>query len=68
VLFIAFAGTFTTTQILAIGITNYIYKFFVAILLTPLIYVGHSVIDKYLGREHAERMSDEASAQSQQFL
>ena len=68
VLFIAFAGTFSTTQILAIGVTNYIYKFVVAIALTPLIYIGHSIIDKYLGREHAQRLSDEASAQSQQFL
>lgn len=68
VLFIAFAGTFSTTQILAIGITNYIYKFVVAILLTPVIYLGHSLIDNYLGREHALRMSDEASAQSQNFL
>ena len=68
VLFIAFAGIFSTTQLLAIGITNYLYKFIVAILLTPLIYLGHGVIDKYLGREHAERMSDEASAQSQRFL
>ncbi len=68
VLFIAFAGTFSTTQILAIGITNYLYKFVVAILLTPLIYLGHNVIDRYLGREHAQKMSDEASAQSHQFL
>jgi len=68
VLFIAFAGTFTTKQILAIGITNYLYKFVVAILLTPLIYLGHTIIDNYLGREHAQRMSDEASSQSQGFL
>ena len=68
VLFIAFAGTFSTTQILAIGITNYLYKFVVAILLTPLIYLGHNVIDRYLGKEQAQKMSDDASAQSQQFL
>lgn len=68
VLFIAFAGTFSFTQILAIGITNYIYKFIVAILLTPLIYLGHNVIDRYLGKEHAARMSEEASTQSQNFL
>ncbi len=68
VLFIAFAGTFSAKQILAIGITNYIYKFLVAILLTPLIYLGHNIIDKYLGKEHALRMSDEATAQSQNFL
>jgi len=68
VLFIAFSGTFSTVQILAIGVTNYIYKFTVAILLTPLIYIGHNIIDKYLGKEHAERIAEEASHQSQKFL
>ncbi len=68
VLFIAFTGIFSTSQIIAIGVTNYIYKFFVAIALTPLIYAGHFVIDKYLGREHAQRMSDEASGGSQSFF
>ena len=68
VLFIAFYGTFPNTQIVAIGLTNYIYKFTMAILLTPLIYAGHSIIDKYLGKEHAQRLSEEASHQSQKFL
>ncbi len=68
VLFIAFAGIFTTSQLIAIGITNYIYKFVVAILLTPVIYAGHYAIDKYLGKEHAQRISDEASSQSQSFF
>ncbi len=68
VLFIAFSGTFSFKQILAIGITNYIYKFTVAIALTPLIYVGHNIIDKYLGKEHAQHMSEEAAFGSQKFL
>jgi len=68
VLFIAFAGIFSTSQLIAIGITNYIYKFLVAIALTPLIYVGHSVIDKYLGKEHAQKISEEASHESQSFF
>ena len=68
VLFIAFSGTFSVAQITAIGITNYIYKFVVAILLTPLIYGGHSVIDKYLGKEHAAHMSEEAANKSQTFI
>lgn len=68
VLFIAFAGTFSTAQLIAIGITNYLYKFVVAVLLTPLIYVGHGIIDRYLGKEDAQRMSEEASSQSQTFL
>jgi len=30
--------------------------------------MGHYIIDKYLGREHAQRMSDEASGGSQSFF
>lgn len=68
VLFIAFYGVFATEQIIAIGITNYIYKFVVAILLTPLIYLGHYLIDAYLGKEHASRLSEEASRKSRGFF
>lgn len=68
VLYIAFAGIFSHQQILAIGITNYIYKFSVAILLTPVIYGGHYLIDRYLGKENAEKISAEAAQGSQSFL
>ena len=68
VLFIAFYGVFATGQIVAIGITNYIYKFSVAILLTPVIYLGHYLIDNYLGKENAVRMSDEAAKESRGFF
>jgi queuosine precursor transporter len=68
VLFIAFSGTFTTAQIFAIGVTNYIYKFVMAILLTPLIYVGHYWIDRYIGKDAAHKISDEAAGQSQSFF
>lgn len=68
VLYIAFAGIFSNDQIIAIGITNYIYKFSVAILLTPVIYIGHSMIDRYLGKENAEKISEEASHTSKGFF
>ncbi len=68
VLFIAFYGVFTNSQIVAIGITNYIYKFLVAIALTPLIYLGHSMIDAYLGKEQAKKISEEAAQQSTGFF
>jgi uncharacterized integral membrane protein (TIGR00697 family) len=68
VLFIAFYGTFTTENIIAIGITNYLYKFIVAIALTPVIYFGHAIIDKYLGKENAEMISTAASAKSTGFF
>src|SRR6267142_2137175 len=68
VLYIAFSGTLSNEQIIAIGITNYIYKFSVAILLTPLIYMGHYFIDRYLGKENALRISEEAASQSNSFI
>ena len=68
VLYIAFAGTFTNSQIVAIGITNYIYKFGIAILLTPAIYGGHYFIDRYLGKENAKVLSEEAASGSNSFL
>ena len=60
VLFIAFSGKFTWQQILAIGMMNYIYKFLMAVLLTPLIYFIEGRIEKYLGHETTRKMKDAA--------
>ena len=49
------------SRVLAIGTVNLMYKFGVAILLTPLIYLAHSVIDRYLGIELADKMKEEAA-------
>ena len=57
-------GNWSIEQIIAVGIINYIYKFGVAIVLTPLLYLGHGLIDKYLGKEFAKRMTTEASEDS----
>lgn len=43
-------------QLIAICIVNYIYKFIVALLLTPVIYLVHGWIEKYLGAEKAAEM------------
>jgi uncharacterized integral membrane protein (TIGR00697 family) len=56
VLFIAFSGVFTWQQILAIGMMNYMYKFIVAIILTPLIYLIEGRIEKYVGHDTAHKM------------
>lgn len=50
--------------VLAIGVVNYIYKFFIAVVLTPLLYLLHNLIDGYLGKELAEEMIREASINS----
>lgn len=62
VLFIAFYGQLPTMYILAIGVVNYIYKFVIAIASTPLIYLAHNLIEKYLGKEKAQKMAEEAQA------
>ncbi len=53
-------GNWSMEQIMSVGIINYIYKFVVAIALTPLLYVAHYFIDRYLGRDVAEKMAEEA--------
>lgn len=62
VLFIAFyiGADWKLSQVLAIGFNNYIYKFSMAIALTPLIYLGHWAIDSYLGKEKAIQLKHEA--------
>jgi queuosine precursor transporter len=68
VLYIAFSGIFSNSQIMAIGITNYIYKFIIAILLTPLIYLGHYLIDRYLGKDEASKIADKAMEESKRLF
>jgi conserved hypothetical integral membrane protein len=68
VLFIAFyllAGDnkWSIEQLISIGIINYIYKFSVALLLTPLLYVAHHFIDRYLGKTEAEALIDKANTE-----
>ena len=54
-------GNWNLEQIFSVGLINYMYKFFVAILLTPVIYLAHYLIDNYLGSRLAERMKEEAA-------
>lgn len=63
VLLIAFYifGDWSLTRVLAIGVVNYIYKFIMAIALTPIIYLAHEIIDRYLGKELAEKLKFAAS-------
>jgi queuosine precursor transporter len=42
-------GNWTTGQWVSTALNSYLYKFIVAILLTPVIYLAHYWIDRYLG-------------------
>jgi queuosine precursor transporter len=57
-------GKISLPEYLGFAITNYSYKLLIAILITPLIYLGHGLIDKYLGKELAEEMIVEAAQSS----
>ena len=63
VLLIAFwiGSDWELVRVLAIGSVNYVYKFGVAIILTPVIYLAHNIIDSYLGEKLAEEMKALAS-------
>ena len=54
ILFIAFyvLGNWSFKDVLSVGIVQYIYKVLLAIAFTPLIYVIHFFVDKYLGVKH----------------
>jgi uncharacterized integral membrane protein (TIGR00697 family) len=60
VLFIAFSGLFSWQLILAVGIMNYLYKFIVAIILTPVIYLIEKRIERYVGHDTAQQMKQAA--------
>ncbi|KRP07198.1 MAG: hypothetical protein ABR94_00580 [Sphingobacteriales bacterium BACL12 MAG-120802-bin5] len=45
---------------LAVATVNYIYKLTAAIILTPLLYVVHALIDRYLGEELSLKLRKDA--------
>ncbi len=62
ILFIAFyfLGNWSLGQVFRVGLVQYSYKVLLAIALTPAIYLVHSVIDAYLGKESSEIIIEEA--------
>ena len=62
VLFIAFyiGKGWSMQKVLAICLVNYAYKFTVAVILTPLIYLLENKIDNYLGKQLSHTMKQSA--------
>lgn len=56
VLTVAFAGQLAFGQIVAITLFNYSYKFVIAVVITPVIYGAHRLMDSYLGHDAAAAM------------
>jgi hypothetical protein len=50
----------TTAEAGGIALTNYVYKFALAVLLTPVLYAAHALVRVWLGRGEARRLVAEA--------
>jgi uncharacterized PurR-regulated membrane protein YhhQ (DUF165 family) len=70
VLFIAFklGADWSWQKVLAICLMNYMYKFTMAIVLTPLIYFIEQRIEKYVGKDTALRMKRAAMGEDEDSM
>jgi uncharacterized integral membrane protein (TIGR00697 family) len=59
-------GKMTTAVFLNAALTGYTFKLLIAIVLTPLIYVGHNLIEKYLGDEESHKLIKHSAEESLQ--
>jgi queuosine precursor transporter len=59
-IYLYFSLHFSFARVTAIATTSYMYKFVVAILATPLIYLAHAWIERFLGAEKASEMKKNA--------
>lgn len=57
-------GKLSLADYLNTSITGYTGKLIIAILLTPFIYIGHGLIDNYLGKDKAQEMITETAKES----
>ncbi|NVO19181.1 MAG: queuosine precursor transporter [Bacteroidetes bacterium] len=56
-----FFGNWSIGQVLKVGLVQYCYKVLLAIGLTPLVYLAHFIIDRYLGKEVSVQMVEETN-------
>jgi uncharacterized integral membrane protein (TIGR00697 family) len=70
VLFIAFkiGNGWSWQLVIAICIVNYLYKFTMAIVLTPLIYLLEKQIERYVGHETAKKMKMAAMGKEEELF
>ena len=66
VLGIAFwlTGKMSTSEYVNAALTGYTFKLIIAIILTPLIYLGRYLVNNYLGKELSEQLIEQAAENS----
>ncbi|MCW3072798.1 MAG: putative queuosine precursor transporter [Bacteroidetes bacterium] len=57
-------GKMTTAVFLNAALTGYTFKLIIAVVLTPMIYVGHRAIEKYLGDEASHEVIKKVAEES----
>jgi uncharacterized integral membrane protein (TIGR00697 family) len=57
-----------TSEFFIVAGANYSYKLLIALGVTPLLYVGHSMIDRFLGLEETHRLIDESAKASEEAV
>jgi uncharacterized integral membrane protein (TIGR00697 family) len=50
-----------TTEFLTVAASNYSFKLLIALGVTPLLYAGHAIIDRFLGLEEAHRLVEQTA-------
>ena len=50
--------SWSISQIISVGVDNYSFKFIIAIMITPIIYLAHYLIDSYLGKSLSIKTKD----------
>jgi uncharacterized integral membrane protein (TIGR00697 family) len=53
-------GKMTGQQLIVTALVSYLYKFLAAVLITPVLYGVHSLVDGYLGKELSQHLQHDA--------
>jgi hypothetical protein len=61
-------GKVKTTEFLNGAASNYSYKLLIALGVTPLLYAGHTMIDRFLGFEGARRLIEQSAKASEEAV
>jgi uncharacterized integral membrane protein (TIGR00697 family) len=61
-------GKVQTSEFLTVAASNYSFKLVVALGITPLLYLGHAAIDRFLGAEEAHQLIEQSAKASEEAV
>ena len=59
-------GKVKTSEFLTVAASNYSFKLIVALAITPLLYLGHAVINRFLGADEAHQLIEQSAKASEE--